>query len=183
MSEKKGPWTVNQKTLVYENPWIAVTHHDVTNPAGKPGLYGTVSFHNRAVAVVPLADNKDIWLVGQHRFPLDEYHWEVPMGGAPKNESAEACALRELKEETGLTAQRLTRLGHKLHLSNCISDEEGFIFVAEDLTEGETEMEDTEQLTIRRLPFEEAYQMVEQGQITDALSVLAILKMRLQGLA
>jgi len=182
MTHKKGPWTVKTADVVYENPWISVTHHDVLNPAGNPGLYGTVTFHNRAVAVVPLADNGDTWLVGQYRFPLDEYHWEVPMGGAPRNESPEACALRELKEETGLTATSLTSIG-RVHMSNCISDEEGLMFVAQGLTEGETEMEETEVLTIRRLPFEEAWRMVEEGEITDALSVLALTRIRMKGLA
>lgn len=182
MSNEKSPWVINKATRMYANPWIEVTHHEVVNPAGNPGVYGTVSFLNRAVGIVPIADNGDTWLVGQYRFPLDEYHWEIPMGGAPKNEQPKDCALRELKEETGLTATEITELG-RFHLSNCITDEEGFLFVARGLTEGATDMEETEVLKIRRLPFEEAFQMTQDGRITDVLSVLAMTKIRLAGLA
>lgn len=179
---KDNPWKLNSVNTEYENPWIKVEHHEVTNPVGNPGIYGTVSFKNRAVGVVPLADNGDTWLVGQYRFPLGEYHWEIPMGGAPHSESPQECALRELQEETGLRAQTMQFLG-RFHLSNCITDEEGFLFVASGLTEGESNTEDTEVLTIRRLPFEEAFQMAQNGEITDVLSVLALTKIRLQGLA
>lgn len=182
MSNEDNPWITRHAATVYENPWIKVTHHDVINPAGNPGIYGTVSFKNRAVGVVPLSENGDIWLVGQYRFPLQQYHWEIPMGGAPHGEDPAACALRELKEETGLTAETLTPMG-RVHMSNCITDEEGFLFVAQGLTEGATEMEETEVLTIRRLPFEEAFRMVERGEITDVLSVLAMTRIRLLGLA
>ncbi len=181
MSEK-NPWVVNDVSTEYENPWIRVDHHDVTNPAGNPGVYGTVHFKNRAVGVVPISDNGDTWLVGQYRFPLDEYHWEIPMGGAPVNESAEDCAIRELHEETGLQCTTLTLLS-RVHLSNCITDEEGILFVATGLTEGVSEPEETEVLTIRRVPFEEAFQMSQDGRITDALSVLALTQIRLKGLA
>lgn len=182
MSNENSPWEINKVTKVYSNPWIEVRHHDVTNPAGSSGIYGTVSFLNRAVGVVPLAENGDTWLVGQYRFPLDEYHWEIPMGGAPKNESPQVCALRELKEETGLSAIKVTDLG-RFHLSNCITDEEGYLFIAQGLTEGATEMEETEVLTVKRLPFEEAFQMSQDGRITDVLSVLALTKIRLAGIA
>lgn len=182
MSNENNPWKINNIKDVYANPWIEVKHYDVANPVGNPGIYGTVSFLNRAVGVVPIAENGDTWLVGQFRFPLNEYHWEIPMGGAPKGESPQACALRELKEETGLTATEVSNLG-RFHLSNCITDEEGYLFVAQGLTEGETNMEETEVLSIRRLPFEEAFQMAQDGRITDVLSVLALTKIRLAGIA
>mgnify|MGYP000011722738 FL=1 len=181
MSEE-NPWKTKSVTTAYENPWIKVEHHDVLNPAGNPGIYGTVSFKNRAVGVVPIADNGDTWLVGQYRFPLQEYHWEIPMGGAPKGESAENCALRELREESGLIAESLTPIG-RVHLSNCITDEEGLLFVAKGLTEGPSDTEETEVLTVRRLPFEEAFQMAQDGRITDVLSVLALTRIRLAGIA
>ena len=182
MSNENNPWKTNKVETVYSNPWIEVAHHDVTNPAGNAGVYGTVSFLNRAVGIVPLAENGDTWLVGQYRFPLDEYHWEIPMGGAPKGELPQECALRELKEETGLSATKITHLG-RFHLSNCITDEEGYLFVAQGLTEGATDMEETEVLTIKRLPFEEVFQMTQDGRITDVLSVLAVTKIRLAGIA
>jgi len=181
-SHQENPWVVKGKEVRYSNPWIEVTHHDVTNPAGNPGVYGTVHFKNRAVGVVPLAENGDTWLVGQYRFPLGEFHWEIPMGGAPLDEAPEQCALRELEEEAGLIAERIQSLG-KFHLSNCITDEAGYLFVAQGLKEGEQAWEETEVLTIKRLPFEEAFAMAQDGRITDVLSVLALTKIRLAGIA
>ncbi|MDF1764494.1 MAG: NUDIX hydrolase [Oleibacter sp.] len=181
MSDQDNPWKTKKTIRQYENPWIQVDHHDVINAAGNPGVYGTVHFKNRAVGVLPIAANGDIWLVGQYRFPLQQYHWEIPMGGAPQGENAGECALRELREETGLRAKSLQAIGH-VHLSNSITDEEGFLFVATDLDEGEPEMEETEVLTIKRLPFEEALAMVNDGRITDVLSVLAISRVRLLGI-
>ncbi|CCU71552.1 NUDIX domain-containing protein [Thalassolituus oleivorans] len=177
-----SPWQIISSKTYYQNPWIKIDEYQVINPAGNPGIYGTVSFKNRAVGVVPLAENGDTWLVGQYRFPLSQYHWEIPMGGCPLDEDPAACALRELKEETGLIASELMPCGHA-HMSNCITNEEGFVFVARGLEQGETEMEETEVLTIRRLPFDEVFAMVMDGRITDALSVLAIQRIRLLGMA
>lgn len=179
---QNNPWQVQQKRVVYDNPWIHVEEHQVINPAGNPGIYGTVSFKNRAVGIVPLADNGDTWLVRQFRYPLDQCHWEIPMGGAPYEEEVEQCALRELKEETGLIAKNLKPLCH-LHLSNSITNEEAFAFVATGLQQGDTEFEETEVLTIRRLPFSEVLEMTLSGAITDAVSVAAIQRVRLLGLA
>lgn len=182
MSNERNPWTTLSVREVYRNPWIKVDEHQVLNPAGNPGIYGTVSFHNRAVGIVPLADNNDVWLVGQYRFPLQQYHWEIPMGGAPEGESAEACARRELREETGLLAQTLDPLG-LVHTSNCITNEQGFIYLARGLSVVEAEPEETEQLQIRRLPFAEALAMAMDGRITDAISVIALQRIRLLGIA
>lgn len=179
---KNNPWQLKSIRAIYENPWIKVDEHQVINPAGNDGIYGTVEFKNRAVGIVPLAENGDTWLVGQFRYPLQAYHWEIPMGGAPAGESLVDCALRELKEETGLSAANVTPLCH-LHLSNSITNEEGVVFIARDLQQGVAEFEETEVITIRRLPFKEAFDMVMAGEITDAISVAAIQKVRLLGLA
>lgn len=178
----ENPWTRLAETDIYENAWIRVREYQVLNPAGRPGIYGTVSFKNRAVGIVPLADNGDTWLVGQYRFPLQQYHWEIPMGGAPAGESAADCAVRELREETGLSAATLEPLC-RLHTSNCITDEEGLVFIARDLVQGEAEPEETEVLMVKRLPFAEALAMVMDGRITDAISVAALQRIRLLGLA
>lgn len=177
-----NPWNIHTLQLKYDNPWIRVEEHQGINPAGKPGIYGTVSFKNRAVGIVPLADNGDTWLVGQYRFPLQQYHWEIPMGGASAEENLEQCALRELKEETGLSAESLMPLCH-LHLSNSITNEEGFAYLAQGLVQGSSDCEDTEVITVKRLPFDEVFEMVCQGQITDAITVAAIQRIRLLGLA
>lgn len=182
MADEHNPWTTVSVKEIYTNPWIRVHEHQVINPAGNPGIYGTVSFRNRAVGIVPLAENGDIWLVGQYRFPLQQYHWEIPMGGAPEGEYALDCAERELREETGLKAQSIELLAH-VHTSNCITNEEGFVFIARGLTEVGAEPEETEVLTVRRLPFSEALQMTMDGRITDAISVIALQKMRLLGMA
>ena len=180
--DEENPWQIRSQKQVYDNPWIRIDEYDVINPAGNPGIYGTVSFKNRAVGIVPLAANGDIWLVGQYRFPLRQYHWEIPMGGAPADELPLDCARRELKEETGLIARDFTPLCH-LHMSNCISDEEGFVFLAQNLTQADSEPEETEVLSIRRLPFTEALAMVLDGRITDAITVAALQRVRLLGLA
>jgi len=99
------------------------------------------------------------------------------MGGAPEDENPIVAARRELKEETGLTAKRWSQ-NLRLHTSNSITDEEGIVFVAEDFEEGEPDLDETEDLQIRKLPLSEAPAMVERGEITDAISVAALLRVR-----
>lgn len=177
-----SPWKTLSTDVKYDNPWIMVEEHQVINPAGNPGIYGTVSFKNRAVAIVPIFANGDVLLVGQFRYPLQEYHWELPMGGAPEGESELICAQRELKEETGFSAKSW-QLIMTMHLSNSITQEQGFSYIASDLQEGEMELEETEDITVKRLPFEEAFQQVMNGDITDAMTVATLMKVRLMGLA
>ncbi|RMF94689.1 MAG: NUDIX hydrolase [Gammaproteobacteria bacterium] len=171
-----NPWRTLAVREVYDNPWIRVTAEDVLKPSGEPGIYGKVSFKNIACGIIPLADNHDTWLVGQYRYTLDEYSWEIPMGGVPLNEALLDGAQRELREETGLRAARWALI-LRSHVSNSISDEVGVVYVAEDLIEGEPEFEDTEQLEICRLPFAEALRMAMRGEITDLLSIAGLLKL------
>lgn len=178
----ENPWKTLSAEVKYDNPWIRVEEHQVINPAGNPGIYGTVSFKNRAVAIVPIFANGDVLLVGQFRYPLQEYHWELPMGGAPEGESELMCAQRELKEETGFSAKNW-QLIMTMHLSNSITQEQGFSYIATGLEEGDMELEETEDITLKRLPFEEAFQQVMNGAITDAMTVAAIMKVRLLALA
>ncbi|MFK4752158.1 NUDIX domain-containing protein [Oceanobacter antarcticus] len=179
--QQRGPWTIVSAQSVYENPWIRVDDHKVIAPTGKPGIYGTVTFKNRAIAVLPVADNGDTWLVGQHRFPLDQYSWELPMGGGPLDEAPELAARRELQEETGLVAEQWQSLGY-FHVSNCITNEEAFAYLACGLTEGKPCFDETEQLDIQRIPFTEALAMTLDGRITDLLTVAVIQRARLLGL-
>lgn len=167
-------WKQLDSRTIYENPWMEVREDHVINPGGGRNHYGYIHFKNRAIAILPLDDEGNTWLVGQQRYTLGEYSWELPMGGAPRSEPPETAALRELKEETGLRAARLRQI-LKVHTSNSVTDEEGYVFLAEGLTAGEPEFDETEQLEIRRLPFSEAVAMATDGRITDGISVAGIL--------
>ncbi len=170
-----NPWITQKTTEIYQNPWIKVEEHKIINPAGKDGIYGTVHFKNKALAIIPIYQDGNTWLVGQYRYPLNQYSWEIPMGGGLLGKDLLESAKRELKEETGLIAQKWTEI-MKIHTSNSVTDEEGIVYLAEDLTQGKTEFEETEILLIRRLPFTEVLEMVMNGSITDGISIAGILK-------
>ncbi len=173
---KKNPWNTESTKQVYDNQWISVREDKVINPAGGDGIYGVVHFKNLAIGILPLDKDNHTWLVGQYRYALEEYSWEIPMGGSPHNDSPLEGAKRELREETGLTADTWTNF-MKVHPSNSVTDEIGYIYLATDLTMGPTEHEDTEELLIRRVPIEEAINMVMTDEITDCMSVAALLKL------
>lgn len=160
---------------MYENTWIKLTEFKVINPSGREGIYGKVHFKNKAVGIVPLDEHQHTFLVGQYRYTLNDWSWEIPEGGSPLTADILESAKRELKEETGLSASRW-KLIQRTHLSNSVSDEEGFVFLAEGLTAGEPAQEDTEAgMKVWKLPFAEALQMTLEGKITDSLSVIGIL--------
>jgi 8-oxo-dGTP pyrophosphatase MutT (NUDIX family) len=167
-------WKKLSSKVIYDNPWMTVVEDRVINPSGGQNDYGHIRFKTRAVAIIPIDDAGNTWLVGQDRYTLGEYSWEVPMGGAPKGEDALAAAKRELKEETGLEAEHWTEI-LRLHTSNSITDEEGFAYIAKGLQQGETDFEETENIEVRKLPLAEAVAMVQNGEITDAISVAALL--------
>ena len=171
----QNPWTKLSSEDIYDNPWIHVREEQVLNPKGGKGIYGVVHFKNKAIGIIPVDKNLNTWLVGQYRYPLEEYSWEIPMGGGPIEIDKLESAKRELKEETGYTAGKWTLIS-RIHTSNSVTDEEGWIYLAEDLTEGETEFEDTEDLKIWKLPLKTAIEMVLKDEITDSLSVCGLLK-------
>lgn len=174
-SEQSNPWTTLSSAMKYDNAWINVTEFQVINPSGNPGIYGKVHFKNKAIGVVVLDETRHTWLVGQFRYPLNEWSWEIPEGGGPMEQDTLGSAQRELREETGLTAKRWTEV-QRVHLSNSVSDEVGYIYLAEDITEGIASLEDTEaDMKVWRLPFADALAMVLEGRITDSLSVIGIL--------
>jgi 8-oxo-dGTP pyrophosphatase MutT (NUDIX family) len=173
----QNPWQTLSRQLIYENPWINLTEFQVLNPAGKPGIYGVVHFQNQAVGVVPYEAGY-IWLVGQYRYPLQRYSWEIPEGGGAYHEPPVEAAKRELREETGLQAAHYEPL-LEMHLSNSVSDEWGIVYLATGLTQGEADPEETEELRVRKISLADAYAEVEARQITDSLSVAAIYKLAL----
>ncbi len=177
MSEK-NPWQIISQKQVYDNKWISLTEYDVINPNGGKGIYGKVHFKNIAIGIVVLDDKHNTYLVGQFRFAINEYSWEIPEGGGPLDIDPLESAKRELLEETGLVAHEWTAI-LKMHLSNSVSDEYSIIYLARQLEQHTPMPEEMEQLVVKKLPFEEAWQMVEKGLITDVMSVAAIQKVKL----
>jgi 8-oxo-dGTP pyrophosphatase MutT (NUDIX family) len=175
---ENNPWRTLSSTPVYDNPWISVTEHRVIKPSGGEGIYGVVHFKNRAIGVLPLDGEGYTWLVGQYRYTLNRYSWEIPEGGGRLDEEPLAAAKRELKEETGIEADEWREI-LRMHLSNSVTDELAIVYLARGLRKGTAQPEDTEQLQVRRVPFEEAYRMVCAGEITDAITVAAILRVKL----
>lgn len=174
---KKNPWTTLSGKEVYENAWIQLTEYRVLNPSGNPGIYGKVHFKNLAVGIVPVDQDGNTYLVGQFRYTLNTWSWEIPEGGCPIGNDPLEGAKRELREETGLTAKRW-KLLQRVHLSNSISDEEGLIYLAEDLSPGPNALDDTEaDLKVMKLPLIKAIEMVTAGEITDSLSVIGLLSL------
>lgn len=167
-------WKTTKANVVYENPWIQVDHREVVTPAGKPGIYGVVGFKNKAIGIVPIDDEGNIYLVGQYRYTLDEYSWEIPEGGGPLEEDPLEAAKRELQEETGLYAERWEKIG-RIHTSNSVTDEEGFIYLAQGLEQGDSAPEETEELQVRKVPLSGAVEMVMRSEITDSISMCGIL--------
>lgn len=176
--ETRNPWTTQTSAVHYDNRWIRVVENQVLNPSGNPGIYGVVHYKNLAIGILPLDDELNTWLVGQYRYPLNEYSWEIPEGGGPIGIPPLESAQRELKEETGLVAAEWHEL-QRLHLSNSVSDELAILYLARGLRQEAAEPEDTEDLRLLKVPFAQAYQYVLSGQITDAMSVAGILRVQL----
>lgn len=174
----RNPWKRLSRRTAYENPWILLHHDEVLRPDGQPGIYGVVHYRNKAVGVVALDAQDRVLLVGQYRYTLDVYSWEIPEGGGAPEESPLAAAQRELQEETGYAAGKWREI-LRAHLSNSVSDEEAICYLATDLTAGEALPEGTEQLQVKWVPFAEVMAMIDRGEITDALSLLGLQRVAL----
>jgi 8-oxo-dGTP pyrophosphatase MutT (NUDIX family) len=178
MNTEQNPWTTLSQKVVYDNPWIRLTEFQVINPSGGNGIYGKVHYKNTAVGIIPIDENWNTWLIGQYRFVLDQYSWEIPEGGAVMEGDPMDGAKRELLEETGLVAKEWTEI-MMMHLSNSVGDEKAIIYLARSLVQQEASPEETEKLVIKKLPFDEVVNMLESGKITDSMSVAAIQKIQL----
>ena len=168
VANRIGPWTRRSRTVAYENPWVTVWHDEVARPDGSPGIYGVVHFANLAAGAVVLDDDDRVLLVGQHRYTLDTYSWEIPEGGVPAGESALDGARRELREETGVEADAWREIA-RFHLSNSISDEAGVLFAARATGHGVASPEPSEDLA-----------MTTDGRITDAMTILGLQRVALE---
>jgi 8-oxo-dGTP pyrophosphatase MutT (NUDIX family) len=170
--DTRNPWRTVSSRQVYENPWISVREDQVVRPDGEPGIYGVVHYKNVAVGVLAIEEDH-VYLVGQYRYPLETYSWEIPEGGCPEGEEPLSAARRELREETGLEAASWRMLG-EAYLSNSVADEYAVWFLATGLVPGKERPEGTEKIRVRRVPLREALAMALDGGITDALSIVAL---------
>ena len=175
MSEQYNPWQIIGQEDKYENPWIKVVEYDVINPGGGKGIYGKVHFKNTAIGIVPLDDEGNTWLIGQYRFPVNAYSWEIPEGGGDLHTDPLMSAQRELLEEAGIKAKSWDKV-LDMHVSNSVTNETCVVYLARGLSFHEATPEESEQLAIKKLSFRKAFNMVINGEITDAISVAAIFK-------
>ena len=175
MSDIIGGWRRHSSRLVYDNPWIQVRHEEVTTPAQTPGAYGVIHFKNTAVGILPLDRDNNTYLVRQTRYPLGHYTWEIPEGGCPAEEAPLDAARRELQEEVGLAAGHWELL-QQLHLSNSITDERAIIYLARDLRPVAQSLDESEDIEVLKLPLSRALTMLREGEITDAITVAALLR-------
>lgn len=176
--EIRGPWRTMSMEERYATPWIGVSHHEVIDPSGATGIYGVIHFRNIAVGIVPLDAELNTWIIGQYRYPIKAYSWEIPEGGGRRDVPPLESAKRELREEAGIVASRWTPL-LEMDLSNSASDEQAVIYVAQDLEFHEPEPDHNEELALRKIPFDELFNMVMRGDVRDSLTVAAVLKVKL----
>lgn len=176
-ADRSCPWRIVETRTVFSNPWIEIVDNVVDHRRSGRGGYGCVHFKNLAIGVLPIDAGGRVWMVGQYRFPHRAYSWELPEGGGDRTLPPIESAARELKEETGLTARRWMPW-LSMHLSNAVTDEHAFCFLAWDLSRGTPEPDAGEIIEIRRLPFPDVMRAIEDGSITDAITIAALLKAR-----
>jgi 8-oxo-dGTP pyrophosphatase MutT (NUDIX family) len=175
MAPKGRPWASSSTEVAFDNPWLALTLHDATAPTGAPARYAAVRYKNLAIGILPLFDDGTLVLVGQHRFPLMDYSWELPEGGAPLDEDALDGAKRELREEAGLEAAQWREI-LAFQLSNSVTDERGHVYLATGLTAADCAPDPTEDLQLARVAFRVALDLALRGEIKDMITLAALLR-------
>jgi 8-oxo-dGTP pyrophosphatase MutT (NUDIX family) len=177
-NEAPNPWITESSPIMYDNKWIRIIENQVINPAGNKGIYGVVHFKNIAVAIIPLDEQYNTWIVGQYRYAHESYEWEVVEGGCPVGTEPLDTAKRELHEEVGLKAEHYEMI-LEMQLSNSTTDEISYTYIAKGISYIGEEPEEDEKIAIKKLPFEEVYQMAVRGEIRDALAVASIFKAKI----
>jgi 8-oxo-dGTP pyrophosphatase MutT (NUDIX family) len=175
-TEIANPWKTLTSKDIYENEWIILQEDKVISPGGTQEVYARIKYKKKTVGIIALDGNDNLWLVGQYRYPIDQYSWEIPGGGASTNEDILGAAKRELKEETGLTANKWKLILH-MYTCNSITDEEAFVFLAKELFYGKMELGETERIILKKIPFRSALEMINNGLITDAVAIAGLLKL------
>ncbi len=176
--EQHGPWKTLKSTKVHSSPWIEVSEHDVISPGQEQRKYSTVHFRNHAIGILPLDENLNTWIVGQYRYPIKAYTWEIPEGGGPLGIAPLESAQRELKEETGIIAEQWDLI-LRFHTSNSATDESGHLYIARELSFHDPEPDEDEALELRKIPLDELYNKVLDGEIQDSLTIMATLRAKL----
>lgn len=171
----RNPWTTTASRVVYQNPWISVREDQVIRPDGRPGIYGVVDIRP-SIGVVALDDQDRIVLVGQWRYALNRYSWEIPRGGSHPGEiDMLTVAQRELAEETGVLAAHWRRLG-PVDICNGVANDVQTLFLATGLTATDRRLDPEEDIAVEWHPFDEAVRMALDGRITEVCSIAAILQ-------
>ncbi|HMY42576.1 MAG TPA: NUDIX hydrolase [Chitinophagales bacterium] len=177
IDETRNPFQTIDETIVYDTKWISVKHANIITPSQTKGIYGTVHFKNYAIGIIPIDKDGYTYLVGQYRYALNTYSWEIPEGGGPLDMDILESAKRELQEEVGFYANQWTKIA-ELNTSNSVTDEIGIIFVAEDLIPTNTNYDETEEIQIKKLPITEAIDWAISGKIKDAIALVGLLKLK-----
>jgi len=178
MKINKNPWKTISSKQIYESPWISLQVDEVINPAGQNSTYSITKFKKLAVGVLPIDTEGYTYLVGQWRYPFAKYTWEIPEGGGDFNDLPQESAARELKEETGISAKNWEKIV-EMDMSNSATNEVAHIFLATNLNFGKSEPDDDEEIEVKKIHFDKLYTMVLKGEITDSLTVAAVLKYKL----
>jgi 8-oxo-dGTP pyrophosphatase MutT (NUDIX family) len=171
----EGWQVVGDPAPLHDNPWFSIDHYRAIAPTGRPANYYLQTYKNLAVGMLPLHEDGTVTLVGQWRFPFSAYSWEIPEGGSPHREPPLEGAKRELREEAGLEAAEWRQI-LKMQLSNSTSDELCLGYLATGLTPAAEEPDETEALTLARVPFREVLKAVVSGRIQDAITVAMLLR-------